>query len=74
MRYRTYKNSDLSVSEVGFGLWTISTGWWEISRKAKRSRSCIGRLISVLLYSMRRRISMACASVGALESGFTVDP
>jgi aryl-alcohol dehydrogenase-like predicted oxidoreductase len=28
MRYRTYKNSDLSVSEVGFGLWTISTGWW----------------------------------------------
>jgi aryl-alcohol dehydrogenase-like predicted oxidoreductase len=28
MRYRTYKNSDLKVSEVGFGLWTISTGWW----------------------------------------------
>ena len=28
MRYRTYKNTDLTVSEVGFGLWTISTGWW----------------------------------------------
>jgi aryl-alcohol dehydrogenase-like predicted oxidoreductase len=28
MRFRTYKNSDLEVSEVGFGLWTISTGWW----------------------------------------------
>src|SRR5476651_2797908 len=28
MRFRTYKNSDLRVSEVGFGLWTISTGWW----------------------------------------------
>jgi len=28
MRYRTYKNTDLKVSEVGFGLWTISTGWW----------------------------------------------
>ncbi|HVF71443.1 MAG TPA: aldo/keto reductase [Chthoniobacterales bacterium] len=28
MRYRTYKNTDLEVSEVGFGLWTISTGWW----------------------------------------------
>ena len=28
MRYRTYKNTDLSMSEVGFGLWTISTGWW----------------------------------------------
>jgi aryl-alcohol dehydrogenase-like predicted oxidoreductase len=28
MRYRIYKNTDLKVSEVGFGLWTISTGWW----------------------------------------------
>src|SRR5437667_4277808 len=28
MRYRTYKNTGLSVSDVGFGLWTISTGWW----------------------------------------------
>jgi aryl-alcohol dehydrogenase-like predicted oxidoreductase len=28
MRFRTYKNTNLRVSEVGFGLWTISTGWW----------------------------------------------
>ncbi len=28
MRFRTYKDTDLNVSEVGFGLWTISTGWW----------------------------------------------
>lgn len=28
MRFRTYRNTDLSVSEVGFGLWTVSTGWW----------------------------------------------
>jgi aryl-alcohol dehydrogenase-like predicted oxidoreductase len=28
MRFRTYKNADLTVSAVGFGLWTISTGWW----------------------------------------------
>jgi len=27
MRFRTYKNTDLTISEVGFGLWTISTGW-----------------------------------------------
>src|ERR1043166_9448616 len=27
MRFRTYKNTELTVSEVGFGLWTISTGW-----------------------------------------------
>src|SRR2546423_2266980 len=28
MFFRTYKNTDLTVSEVGFGMWTISTGWW----------------------------------------------
>ncbi len=28
MRYRTFPGSDLSVSEVGFGTWTLSTGWW----------------------------------------------
>src|SRR5258708_23476092 len=28
MKYRPYRNTDLTVSEVGFGLWTVSTGWW----------------------------------------------
>jgi aryl-alcohol dehydrogenase-like predicted oxidoreductase len=28
MKFRTYPGSDVSVSEVGFGLWTTSTGWW----------------------------------------------
>ena len=28
MRFRAYKNTELTVSEVGFGMWTISTGWW----------------------------------------------
>ena len=28
MRFRTYKSTDLTASEVGFGLWSISTGWW----------------------------------------------
>jgi aryl-alcohol dehydrogenase-like predicted oxidoreductase len=28
MKYRTYLSTDLTVSEVGFGLWTVSTGWW----------------------------------------------
>jgi aryl-alcohol dehydrogenase-like predicted oxidoreductase len=28
MKYRTYRNTNLTVSEVGFGLWTLSTGWW----------------------------------------------
>ncbi|HEY5257801.1 MAG TPA: aldo/keto reductase [Candidatus Baltobacteraceae bacterium] len=28
MKYRTYPNSDVTVSEVGFGLWTTATSWW----------------------------------------------
>jgi aryl-alcohol dehydrogenase-like predicted oxidoreductase len=28
MRYRNFSGTDLRVSEVGFGLWTVSTGWW----------------------------------------------
>ena len=28
MRYRNIPGTDVSVSEVGFGLWTLSTGWW----------------------------------------------
>lgn len=28
MKYRTFTGTDVNVSEVGFGLWTVSTGWW----------------------------------------------
>jgi aryl-alcohol dehydrogenase-like predicted oxidoreductase len=28
MRYRDLGNTGIKVSEVGFGVWTISTGWW----------------------------------------------
>ena len=28
MKYRTFPGTAISVSEVGFGTWTISTGWW----------------------------------------------
>ena len=28
MRYRNFPGTDVSVSEVGFGTWTVSTGWW----------------------------------------------
>ena len=28
MKYRTFPGADVSVSEVGFGTWTLSTGWW----------------------------------------------
>ena len=28
MRYRQFPGTDIKVSEVGFGTWTLSTGWW----------------------------------------------
>ena len=28
MRYRRLGRTELQVSEVGFGVWTVSTGWW----------------------------------------------
>jgi aryl-alcohol dehydrogenase-like predicted oxidoreductase len=28
MKYRVFPNTDLRVSEIGFGTWTVSTGWW----------------------------------------------
>ena len=28
MKYRLFPSTDVRVSEVGFGTWTLSTGWW----------------------------------------------
>jgi aryl-alcohol dehydrogenase-like predicted oxidoreductase len=28
MRYRRVAGTDLDVSEVGFGVWTVASGWW----------------------------------------------
>jgi aryl-alcohol dehydrogenase-like predicted oxidoreductase len=28
MRYRTFPGTAIRVSEVGFGTWTLATGWW----------------------------------------------
>ena len=28
MKYRLFPNTDVRVSEIGFGTWTVSTGWW----------------------------------------------
>ena len=28
MRYRRLGDTNIEVSEVGFGVWTVSTGWW----------------------------------------------
>ena len=28
MKYRTYPGTDITASEVGFGVWTLAAGWW----------------------------------------------
>ncbi len=28
MRYRQFPGTDIRASEIGFGTWTLSTGWW----------------------------------------------
>ena len=28
MKYRRFQKSGVATSEIGFGLWTVSTGWW----------------------------------------------
>jgi aryl-alcohol dehydrogenase-like predicted oxidoreductase len=34
MRYRTVGTTDVRVSELGFGVWTVSTSWWGITDEA----------------------------------------
>jgi len=34
MQYRTLGNTDLRLSAVGFGVWTVSTSWWGVSDEA----------------------------------------
>ena len=38
MRYRRFGRSDLEVSEVGFGVWTLASDWW--GRRRRHSRAC----------------------------------
>jgi aryl-alcohol dehydrogenase-like predicted oxidoreductase len=38
MNYRTFPGTDLSVSEVGFGVWTVSTTWWGVTDENLRRR------------------------------------
>ncbi len=34
MRYRQLANAGLKLSEVGFGVWTVSTAWWGIQEES----------------------------------------
>ena len=38
MKYRNLGDTDIRVSEVGFGVWTISTGWWGEVDDARSAR------------------------------------
>lgn len=34
MKYRKLQGTDLTVSEVGFGVWTVGTTWWGVKDRA----------------------------------------
>ena len=34
MKYRKLGSTDVTVSEVGFGVWTVSTAWWGVKEEA----------------------------------------
>jgi aryl-alcohol dehydrogenase-like predicted oxidoreductase len=51
MRYRKLHGTDVSVSELGFGTWTLTTGWWGTYTDAEGQqliRSAIGRGINYI--------------------------
>ncbi len=42
MRYRRFGKSDLEVSEVGFGVWTLASNWWgEVDDKQALIRAAL---------------------------------
>ena len=34
MRYRKLAQTDITVSEIGFGVWTVSTSWWGVREES----------------------------------------
>ncbi|HSK99856.1 MAG TPA: aldo/keto reductase [Rubrobacteraceae bacterium] len=49
MRYRNLGDTDIRISEVGFGVWTVSTGWWgevDESRSVELLRGAFDRGIN----------------------------
>ena len=36
MKYKTLCGTDINVSIVGFGVWTVSTNWWGVTDEAVR--------------------------------------
>ena len=38
MKYRNFPGTELRVSEIGFGVWTVSTDWWGVTDEDLRRR------------------------------------
>lgn len=38
MRYRTLARTEIQVSQVGFGVWTVATDWWGVTQTDRRQR------------------------------------
>ena len=71
MKYRTYRNTNLAVSEVGFGLWTVSTGWWgnfSESEAIALMHKIIPNLIYAETYNINKTFVAELPAVASRES------
>lgn len=50
MRYRNLHGTDLEISELGFGTWTVTTGWWGTYSDADAERIIRGALARGINY------------------------
>ena len=51
MKYRKLAKSDLQLSEIGFGVWTIAAGWWG---DYSDEQACERRVVAHLLQAVVR--------------------
>ena len=63
MRYRTFPGTSISVSEVGFGTWTLATGWWGEKTDAE-AVAMLRRAHDVMVHATAHQVLVCVARDG----------
>ena len=69
MRYRRFGRSDLEVSEVGFGVWTLASDWWGVVEDKQGSVVLVsaGDLLGAEGFKVTK-VTRGCLSVSGPEA------